>query len=92
MRNVERRITASIKASPTASPLKGRSASPAAAATPHTAHPRSRLSRQILLVEPEDVDMDADGDEDEEDADGEDTKLYCFCQKQSYGDVSCYLS
>jgi hypothetical protein len=28
--------------------------------------------------------MDAEGDEDGE---GEDENLYCFCQKQSYGDV-----
>jgi len=34
--------------------------------------------------------MDAEGEEDAEgeDADGEDERLYCFCQKQSYGDVS----
>lgn len=34
--------------------------------------------------------MDAEGEEDAEgeDAEGEDERLYCFCQKQSYGDVS----
>ena len=34
--------------------------------------------------------MDAEGEEDAEgeDADGEDERLYCFYQKQSYGDVS----
>jgi chromatin modification-related protein YNG2 len=32
----------------------------------------------------EEGDEDAEG----EDADGDDEKLYCFCQKHSYGDVS----
>ncbi|KAJ7124735.1 hypothetical protein C8R43DRAFT_898879 [Mycena crocata] len=88
----KRRITAttpsSIKLAPVAAPTPPRrSASPltsaaAANAHAHTSHKRSRLSRQIHPRE--DVDMDADGEEDNE---GEDENLYCFCQKQSYGDM-----
>jgi chromatin modification-related protein YNG2 len=38
--------------------------------------------------EEEDLDADAEGDEDVEGDDGEDdTTLYCFCHKQSFGDV-----
>jgi chromatin modification-related protein YNG2 len=57
--------------------------------TTHVTQQKSRLSRQIRpLVE--DLDMDADGDDDAEE-EIEDETLYCFCQKQSYGDVSiCY--
>ena len=64
--------------------------------THHTAtsHSRSRISRQSNSVRvqqvqppPEEEDLDADGDEDEGD-DAEDLTLYCFCNKQSYGDVS----
>ena len=61
----------------------------------HTAtSTRSRLSRQSHAVrvqqqEEEDLDADADGDEDVEGEDAEeDLTLYCFCHKQSYGDVS----
>jgi chromatin modification-related protein YNG2 len=37
--------------------------------------------------------MDADGDEDgNEEDDNEDESLYCFCRKQSYGDVSTFPS
>jgi len=64
--------------------------------THHTAtsHSRSRLSRQshslrVQQQEEEDLDADADGDEDVEGDDAEeDLTLYCFCHKQSYGDVS----
>ena len=55
---------------------------------------RSRLSRQSHAVraqqhEEEDLDADADGDEEVEGDDAEDDlTLYCFCNKQSYGDVS----
>jgi len=63
--------------------------------THHTAnsHSRSRLSRQSHTVrvqqqEEEDIDADADGDEDVEGDDAEeDLTLYCFCHKQSYGDM-----
>ena len=56
--------------------------------TTHATQQKSRLSRQIRP--PEDLDMDADGDDDAEE-EIEDETLYCFCQKQSYGDVSiCY--
>ena len=59
----------------------------------HNAQHRSRLSRQIHPPRPaddDDIDMDAEG-EDDLDGDGEveDERLYCFCQKQSYGDVRC---
>ena len=61
----------------------------------HTAtSTRSRLSRQSHAVrvqqqEEEDLDADADGDEEIEGDDAEDDlTLYCFCNKQSYGDVS----
>ncbi|KAJ6479907.1 hypothetical protein C8R47DRAFT_1322555 [Mycena vitilis] len=82
----KRRITApttSIKLAPVAatSPPR-RSASPLtsnANANSHSnSHKRSRLSRQI------DVTMDVVG---EEEGEGEDENLYCFCQKQSYGDM-----
>ena len=57
--------------------------------TTHATQQKSRLSRQIRPPV-EDIDMDADGDEDAEE-ENEDETLYCFCQKQSYGDVSiCY--
>lgn len=88
-----RRITTttSVKISPVASPTKHRSASPTttANASHATSHQRSRLSRQIHPPAVEDVDMDAEGEEDAEgeDAEGEDERLYCFCQKQSYGDM-----
>ncbi|KAJ6574690.1 hypothetical protein B0H19DRAFT_1125297 [Mycena capillaripes] len=79
----KRRITTaptSIKLAPVAAPTPPRrSASPltsATAANSHaSSHKRSRLSRQIH----EDVDMDPE--------DGDDENLYCFCQKQSYGDM-----
>ncbi|KAJ7225916.1 hypothetical protein GGX14DRAFT_422985 [Mycena pura] len=86
----KRRITSaaptSIKLAPVASPTPPRrSASPltsASVANSHASHKRSRLSRQIHPRA--NVDLDADGDEDGE---GEDDNLYCFCQKQSYGDM-----
>ncbi len=49
----------------------------------------SRASRQPQMKEEEEyLDADAEGEEilEGEDAD-EDSTLYCFCQKQSYGDV-----
>lgn len=85
----ERRATAasSTKLS-SVSPTKHRSASPTTTA-PLVISQRtgSRLSRQAITRA--DTDMD-EGDEDAEgeDADGDDERLYCFCQKQSYGDVS----
>ncbi|KAJ7775876.1 hypothetical protein B0H14DRAFT_2538735 [Mycena olivaceomarginata] len=41
-------------------------------------HKRSQLSRQIHPRE--EMDVDAEGED-------EDKNLYCFCQKQSYGDM-----
>ena len=55
-------------------------------ATTHATQQKSRLSRQIRPLT-EDLDLDADGDDDAEE-EIEDETLYCFCQKQSYGDVS----
>ena len=52
---------------------------------------RSRPSRQAQIIEPEEdfLDADAEGEEDYEAEDAEeDSTLYCFCNKQSYGDVS----
>ncbi|KAJ7613854.1 hypothetical protein DFH06DRAFT_1241916 [Mycena polygramma] len=83
----ERRITApttSIKLAPVSAPSPPRrSASPLTSSNPNSnshsnSHKRSRLSRQI------DVAMDVVG---EEEGEGEDENLYCFCQKQSYGDM-----
>lgn len=40
-------------------------------------------------MEDRDADEDADGDDDDEgEGDSEDQRLYCFCQKTSYGEVS----
>ncbi|EAU80706.1 hypothetical protein CC1G_08313 [Coprinopsis cinerea okayama7 len=69
-----------------------RSASPTVQApAAQASHQRSRLSRQVHPpVQDEDEDMDAEGDEDvgEEGDDGDgDDRLYCYCQKQSYGDM-----
>ena len=79
----------SIKVPATAWAQK-RSASPTVQpATSQTSHQRSRLSRQIHPVTPErDEDEDAEGDEDVEGDDGDDNKIYCYCQQQSFGDVS----
>ncbi|KAG2019650.1 hypothetical protein CC2G_005069 [Coprinopsis cinerea AmutBmut pab1-1] len=72
-----------------------RSASPTVQApAAQASHQRSRLSRQVHPpVQDEDEDMDAEGDEDvgEEGDDGDgDDRLYCYCQKQSYGDVCLF--
>jgi chromatin modification-related protein YNG2 len=84
----ERRINtpASIKITPVPSPTKLRSASPSAAVIPQTTHARSRL-RQVVPVEESEPEAGGD-DEMDVDDDAEDERLYCFCQKQSYGDVS----
>ena len=88
----ERRLNAtnSIKITPAVTPTKHRSASPATVTltTTHVTQQKSRLSRQIRPPI-EDIDMDADGDDDAEE-ENEDETLYCFCQKQSYGDVSTF--
>ena len=87
----ERRTTTSIKITPASSPTGRRSASPASVspAHGHTQH-KSRLSRQVHppADEDEDDDMDGEGEDDDgEVEDDNDETLYCFCQKQSYGDV-----
>ncbi|CAK5265259.1 unnamed protein product [Mycena citricolor] len=75
--------TPAIKLVPVSTPTPPRrSASPLTSAVSSSAaansQKRSRLSRQIPLDDPIDV---------EEDGEGEDEGLYCFCQKQSYGDM-----
>ena len=69
--------------------------------TTGTGYARSRLSRQIHPVRSaleEEGDADAEGEEEDaegeevEEGDGEegdDQQIYCFCQKLSYGEVSC---
>ncbi|KAF9053321.1 hypothetical protein BJ165DRAFT_1413483 [Panaeolus papilionaceus] len=84
----KRRVTTttSIKISPAASPTKHRSQSPAAtAAASHTTQ-KSRLSKQIHPPV-QDVESDAEPDEGVVEEEAEDETLYCFCQKQSYGDM-----
>ncbi|KAF9264067.1 hypothetical protein L218DRAFT_987128 [Marasmius fiardii PR-910] len=94
--STKRRRTAaspSIKLPPT----KSRSISPAASGAGTTtkgSHSRSRLSRQIhppprQMEMADEAEEDAEGDEDAEGEDDEDAddKLYCFCQKTSYGDM-----
>jgi len=88
---LERRINTSIKITPVPSPIKHRSASPSATAVSQITHQRSRLSRQIHPVEESEPEAGADDDMDVDD-DPEDERLYCFCQKQSYGDVSTLFS
>ena len=86
--------SASIKLSTT--PSRRRSASPAttgAGATSHT-HQRSRLSRQVLPPEESEEEAEAEENAEEmEDVDAEeDDKIYCFCRKKSFGDVSRFFS
>ena len=86
--------SASIKLSTT--PSRRRSASPAttsAVATSHT-HQRSRLSRQVLPPEESEEEAEAEENAEEmEDVDAEeDDKIYCFCRKKSFGDVSRFFS
>ncbi|KAJ3915330.1 hypothetical protein F5877DRAFT_48780 [Lentinula edodes] len=74
-----------------------RSISPAATApTKATTSRSSRLSRQIHPPPPADDDIemgdeDAEGEDDVDEADdgedADDDKLYCFCQRSSYGDM-----
>ncbi|KAK7043185.1 hypothetical protein VNI00_008539 [Paramarasmius palmivorus] len=88
-----RTATTNISASPSIKlpPTKSRSISPAATAVvTKGSQGRSRLSRQIHPP-PEDIEMAEEEEEDaevegEEDDDADD-KLYCFCQKTSYGDM-----
>ncbi|KAG6898340.1 hypothetical protein C0992_009015 [Termitomyces sp. T32_za158] len=80
----KRRLAASsVKLTPT----KHRSASPTTTAPPASSQrATSRLSRTSITRQ------DTDLDEGEDDAEGEgddadDERLYCFCQKHSYGDM-----
>lgn len=89
---IGRRVGASASIKLSATPSRRRSASPAttsAAATSHT-HQRSRLSRQVLPPEESEEEAEAEENTEEmEDADAEeDDKIYCFCRKKSFGDVS----
>ncbi|PFH46077.1 hypothetical protein AMATHDRAFT_156523 [Amanita thiersii Skay4041] len=88
--------TASIKlttgslSTPTRQQLHRRSASPATTSHTHPhAHGRSRLSRRVLPPEDE---SEEEEEEEEEEAPAtatveEDDKIYCFCQKKSFGDM-----
>ncbi|KAJ4471473.1 hypothetical protein J3R30DRAFT_3525578 [Lentinula aciculospora] len=77
-------------------PAGSRSISPAAVVSTKATSRSSRLSRQIHPPPPveDDIEMgdeDAEGDDDIDEADdgdeAEDDKLYCFCQRSSYGDM-----
>ncbi|KAJ3722157.1 hypothetical protein DFJ43DRAFT_1093352 [Lentinula guzmanii] len=75
-------------------PAGRRSNSPVATPLTKSTVRSSRLSRQIHPPPADDIEMgdeDAEGDDDLEEADdaddGEDDKLYCFCQRSSYGDM-----
>ncbi|KAK7064570.1 chromatin modification-related protein [Favolaschia claudopus] len=91
--NKKRRITAaptSIKLAPVATPTPPRrSASPLTTSVAPNAHSnsnkRSRLSRQIHPTR-EEMDVSPEAEEEGE-GEGEDERPYCFCQKQSYGDM-----
>ena len=72
--------------------------SPAPLATLGATASRSRVSKQTRIAEEEEdldpeADADAEGEDDPEgeDAEEEDTTLYCFCNKQSYGDVNRHV-
>ncbi|KAF8961105.1 hypothetical protein BDZ97DRAFT_1830343 [Flammula alnicola] len=84
--NKKRRLTTNTS-------IKLPSPAPVSVAHPSTTHARSRLSRQSHIArvqqqEEEDLDADAEGEEDIGEEDGEeDLTLYCFCHKQSYGDM-----
>ncbi|PPQ63133.1 hypothetical protein CVT24_005773 [Panaeolus cyanescens] len=61
-------------------------------APPPTSHSRPRAARSTQVIQiptqEDELDQDADGDEDFEAEDAEeDLTLYCFCNKQSYGDM-----
>ncbi|KAG6918146.1 hypothetical protein DXG01_016335 [Tephrocybe rancida] len=83
----KRRLAASSVKLTSASPTKHRSASPTTVAPLVPAQrTASRLSRNSITRQ--DTDMDeGDDDADGEGDDGDDERLYCFCQKQSYGDM-----
>lgn len=87
---LERRLT-------TTTSIKLPSPAPISISHQSASHSRSRLSRQshttrAQIQEEEDLDADAEGEDDVAEEDGEeDLTLYCFCHKQSYGDVSEFL-
>ncbi len=88
---LERRLTAapSIKL-----PARSQSPAPPPKAAQAPTHRQSRLSRQVHPPVPgpeEDAEGEEEDAEAEEDDEGEDDKLYCFCQKKSFGDVSVFL-
>ncbi|KAG6837288.1 hypothetical protein H0H93_011890 [Arthromyces matolae] len=84
----KRRLAASsVKLTPT----KGRSASPTTTApTTTTQRGTSRLSRSSITRQDTDLE-EGDDDAEGEGDDADDERLYCFCQKHSYGDfhLSC---
>ncbi|KAK0492725.1 hypothetical protein EDD18DRAFT_1079424 [Armillaria luteobubalina] len=83
----KRRLTAapSIKL-----PARSQSPAPPPKAAQAPTHRQSRLSRQVHPPVPgpeEDAEGEEEDAEAEEDDEGEDDKLYCFCQKKSFGDM-----
>lgn len=56
--------------------------------SPIPSYARSRLSRQIHPPRKADEDVVAVSVEPEVEEDADDETLYCFCHKQSHGDVS----
>jgi len=77
----ERRITTNT-AMKLSSPTRG--------STPQAVS-RSRPPRHAQMID-DDPDADAEGEEEYEAEDAEeDSTLYCFCKKQSYGDVSIHI-
>ncbi|KAF8166967.1 hypothetical protein BJ912DRAFT_1001801 [Pholiota molesta] len=83
--NKKRRLT-------TTTSIKLPSPAPISISHQSASHSRSRLSRQShttrAQIQEEDLDADAEGEDDIAEEDGEeDLTLYCFCHKQSYGDM-----
>ncbi len=94
-------LSSSARASPhpPSSGANAASAGVASAGSGASYRRRAAPSRKGMMVtddelEDRDEDGDAEGDEDDEEGDegegdSEDQRPYCFCQKTSYGEVSC---
>ncbi|KAG5653842.1 hypothetical protein H0H81_010115 [Sphagnurus paluster] len=83
----KRRLAASSIKINSTTPTKHRSASPTTTAPLVTSQRvASRLSRQSITRQETDMDEGED-DAEADDGEGDDERLYCFCQKQSYGDM-----
>lgn len=84
----KRRLTTTSSIKLSSSPTKHRSASPTTTAPLITSQrTASRLSRQVTARRESEFEDEAEEDVEGEDMDAEDERLYCFCQKQSYGDM-----